>query len=178
MAPKYKVGKRVVGVRGTNSGLHGVISNRVQVSGSWWLEVTCNISEVRRTRTGDGDLEGVGAAINASVPPVPVFVGNAVEEGDRDGSDDESSQGLDSSEGSGREDLGDADGNTNNDVMDGDSNEKNGWEQYVYEIQAPKVPLVVVDQSLTPHGQLYEDLGEVHIDPSASGRYLRRFMLN
>ena len=62
MAPKYGIGKRVVGAKGINSGLHGVISNRVQVNGSWWLDVTWDNGQLSRSRTGDIGLEGVGVA--------------------------------------------------------------------------------------------------------------------
>ena len=110
MAPKYGVGKRVVGVRGINSGLHGVISNRVQVSGSWWVDITWDNGQVSRSRTGDIDLEGVIAAVNGAMLPLPAILGNAVGQVDGNRSGDESSQGSESSEGSVREDVGDPDG--------------------------------------------------------------------
>jgi len=110
MAPKYGVGKRVVGVRGTNQGLHGIISNRVQVSGSWWLDITWDNGQVTRSRTGDVDLEGGGAPNNVHVLPIAANLGNAVGVVDGYGSGEDNSQESDSSEESDREAIGDLDG--------------------------------------------------------------------
>lgn len=110
MAPKYGVGKRVIAVRGINSGLHGIISNRVQVSGSWWLDITWDNGQVTRARTGDIDLEGVGAPNNVPNQPGPIGLVHAVRGVDEDGHGDDSSQGSGSSEESERGAGGDLDG--------------------------------------------------------------------
>ena len=51
-------------------------------------------------------------------------------------------------------------------------------EQQVHGIQPPEVILEAPDPLLSPHGQVYRDLGDIHIDPSANSRYTRGFMLN
>ena len=110
MAPKYGVGKRVVGVKGILSGRHGIISGRIQVSGSWWLDITWDTGEVTRSRTGDVGLEGGGAPINVPVHNVAAILDNGVGRVVGDDPEDVNSNGSDSSEDSEREDIGDPDG--------------------------------------------------------------------
>ena len=110
MAPKYGVGKRVIGSKGINRGIHGVISNRLQVNGTWWLDVTWSNGQVTRVKTGDVNLEGVGGPINVPVQGGAREAPNNIGVVDRDGSEDDNSSRADSSEGSEREDIGDLDG--------------------------------------------------------------------
>lgn len=110
MAPKYGVGKRVKGIRGLTLGFRGIISNRVQVSGSWWLDITWENGQVTRSRTGDIELEGAEAPNNEPVPPNPVALRNGIGEPDEDGSEEENSQRSESSDDSDREAIGGPDG--------------------------------------------------------------------
>jgi len=68
--------------------------------------------------------------------------------------------------------------NANNEDNDRDSDVEEGIGQQVHGIQPPEIPVEAADPLLSPHGQVYEDLGEIHIDPSANMRYSRGFSLN
>jgi hypothetical protein len=67
MAPKYGVGKRIQGARGAIQGLHGVISNRIQINSCWWLDVTWDNGQLARVQTGDVSLEGALVRNDAGV---------------------------------------------------------------------------------------------------------------
>lgn len=66
----------------------------------------------------------------------------------------------------------------NNEEVEQDSDEEQELVEEVHGLQPPVVPAAPVDPRLTPHGQVYEDVGEIHIDPSANMRYTRGFILN
>jgi hypothetical protein len=59
-----------------------------------------------------------------------------------------------------------------------DEGREEGLEQVVHGLVPPVVPAAVLDERLSPHGQVYEDLGDINIDPSANQRYQRGFTLN
>ena len=110
MAPKFGVGKRVIGCKGPNSGVHGVIINRLKVGNVNLLDIRWDNGGESRITTAFIDLEDVqvvnhGAVGNGDVGPRGQIVDEIVEDNVDNLSVDSESTG--DSEG---EDVGDLDG--------------------------------------------------------------------
>ena len=110
MAPKFGVGKHVIGVKGPNRGVHGEIINRLKDGNKNLVDVRWTTGVVSRLTTAFIDLLEAGAQNNVVAGIQGVGLAGQIGDENVPMDVDEQSEASDSSEDSDGEDLGDLDG--------------------------------------------------------------------
>ena len=110
MAPKFGVGKQVIGVKGPNRGVHGVIINRLKDGIKNLVDIRWSNGTESRLTTAFIDLVEAGGQNNEVVGIQQVGLAGQLIDENVPMDMEEQSVASDSSEDSNGEDLGDLDG--------------------------------------------------------------------